>query len=130
MLSRLPIIGVRSHVDDRKPGARATAKDPWLFSRDCLEVQIALDSDRRLTLLVNHLKSKFIDHRTANTPAKAARAQQDNDKRRRQQAEAVLRIARERFPVRTSSASSSPSSVTSTTPRRPRRSHRSMTEAA
>jgi endonuclease/exonuclease/phosphatase family metal-dependent hydrolase len=98
VLSQLPIVGVRSHVDDRKPGAAPDAEGAWLFSRDCLEVEVALDADRSLVLLINHLKSKFIDHRAADTPEKVAQAQADNDARRRAQAEGVLRILRERFP--------------------------------
>jgi endonuclease/exonuclease/phosphatase family metal-dependent hydrolase len=97
VLSQLPIIGVRSHVDDRKPGA-AAADDAWLFSRDCLEVEVALDDDRSLVVLINHLKSKFVDHRTADTPEKVERAVADNNERRRLQAEGVLRILQARFP--------------------------------
>src|SRR5215211_2090655 len=36
ILSKLPILDVRSHVDDLDPDAPANTTHPWLFSRDCL----------------------------------------------------------------------------------------------
>jgi endonuclease/exonuclease/phosphatase family metal-dependent hydrolase len=51
LLSRLPIVTMRSHVDDRVDGGP-------VFSRDCPEYELALPGGDRLLLLVNHLKSK------------------------------------------------------------------------
>jgi len=86
VLSNLEILGVRSHVDDLQPGTRTK-----LFSRDCLEITFALNrsGSQRLTLLVNHLKSRL-----ASTPAERLSA----DAKRRRQAEGILRVLQERFP--------------------------------
>lgn len=51
--SRHPIRSVRSHVDDRAPGATST-----VFSRDCPEYEITLPGNKTLWLLNNHLKSQ------------------------------------------------------------------------
>jgi endonuclease/exonuclease/phosphatase family metal-dependent hydrolase len=52
ILSRFPIVEIRSHVDDPAPnGGR-------LFSRDCPEFDIILPAGERLVLTPNHLKSK------------------------------------------------------------------------
>lgn len=95
VLSRLPIVSARTHVDELDPqGSKDT---PWLFSRDCLEVTVALDQNRSLTVFVNHLKSKFIG-REANTDAKRAAAKRKNDAKRRRQSRAIVRLLHERFP--------------------------------
>ncbi|MCI0687051.1 MAG: endonuclease/exonuclease/phosphatase family protein [Sporichthyaceae bacterium] len=104
VLSRFPIISARSHVDDLDPTPDDPAR-PWLFSRDCVEVEIALSpagrSDPgvdRLTVFVNHLKSKFVDplrHRTAE--ARTAARQRAAEHRRRQ-ASAVADLLVERYP--------------------------------
>jgi endonuclease/exonuclease/phosphatase family metal-dependent hydrolase len=54
-LSRLPVLGLRSHIEER---TQYLGQDVTTFSRDCLEVDIALPDARRLHLLINHLKSK------------------------------------------------------------------------
>lgn len=51
ILSRYPIVSVRSHRHERN-----AANTAWLFSRDCLEVSIDI-SGRQLVLYVNHFKS-------------------------------------------------------------------------
>ncbi len=51
VMSRLPINWMQSHVHER------TEKNYPLFSRDCLEVNLALPGTRPLHLLVNHFKS-------------------------------------------------------------------------
>ena len=86
VLSNLEILGVRSHVDDVLPGTKSK-----LFSRDCLEITLALNrsGSQRVTLLVNHLKSRL-----ARTPAERAGA----DARRQRQAEGIVKILQERFP--------------------------------
>ena len=87
LLSNLEILSVRSHVDDRDP--RATRDR--LFSRDCLEVVLALNrsGSQRLTLFINHFKSKL-----SFSAAERARA----DAKRLRQASAVAKIVQERFP--------------------------------
>jgi hypothetical protein len=60
LLTNLDILGARSHVDDLDPKAGDPTR-PWLFSRDCLEVVVGLPTGQPLTLLINHLKSNFVD---------------------------------------------------------------------
>jgi endonuclease/exonuclease/phosphatase family metal-dependent hydrolase len=52
ILSRFPIVEIRSHVDD------LTSSGSRLFSRDCPEFDIMLPTGDRLVVLPNHLKSK------------------------------------------------------------------------
>ena len=89
ILSRLDILGVRSHMDDPdpKPGPGA----PYLFSRDCLEVDLGLNKSgsQRLTLLVNHFKSKY---------AESAEERKRGDARRTRQAAGGREVVRRRFP--------------------------------
>ena len=88
VLSRLPILNVRTHVDEKQQYPH-DPKRPWLFSRDCLEVEVDLGKPGSLTLFINHFKSKY-----AETPAQRDRA----DKLRTHQAERVSAIVHERFP--------------------------------
>jgi endonuclease/exonuclease/phosphatase family metal-dependent hydrolase len=71
LLSRFPLNGMRSHVDDRNPNGERT------FSRDCPEYLVALPNGQRLAILPNHFKSKRggNDHRTrARRLAQAVRS--------------------------------------------------------
>ncbi len=52
ILSRYPIVEIRSHVDDLGSDGK------WIFSRDCPEYDIVLPAGDRLVLIPNHLKSK------------------------------------------------------------------------
>lgn len=52
ILSRFPLSGVRSHIDDR------SANGERVFSRDCPEYVIDLPGGKRLVVLANHFKSK------------------------------------------------------------------------
>lgn len=52
ILSRYPISGVRSHVDERN------ADGTRIFSRDCPEYVIDLPGNQRLVVIPNHFKSK------------------------------------------------------------------------
>ncbi len=101
ILTNLEILGVRTHVDDKDPQAPNPKIDPWQFSRDCLEVELALNKSgtRRLALFINHFKSKFVDPRKAKTPKQKAAARAKDDAYRKRQAQAVRRIVRERFPA-------------------------------
>lgn len=75
ILSRYPIVEIRSHVDDlRSNGER-------LFSRDCPEFDIILPRGERVVVLPNHLKSK----RNGDD--------QDAQDKRREQAEGAHAIA-------------------------------------
>lgn len=55
LISKLPIVEVRSHVDDRRSDVVDTAP---LFSRDCLEARVVHPVLGDVWLLLNHLKSK------------------------------------------------------------------------
>jgi len=90
ILSKLPILSVRSNMEELDP-VTPDGKKKFLFSRDCLEVVIALNKSgsRTLTLFINHLKSKF-----AMTPAE----RQEGDELRERQVRKVLEIVHRRFP--------------------------------
>lgn len=75
ILSRYPIVEIRSHVDDLR------ANGERLFSRDCPEFDIILPDGERLVVIANHLKSK----RNGNT--------QSTQNKRREQAEGSHAIA-------------------------------------
>ncbi|MBI4704418.1 MAG: hypothetical protein HY744_25220 [Deltaproteobacteria bacterium] len=85
---------MRSHVDD------GDGAGGFLFSRDCLELTLGLNrsGSKRLTVLVNHLKSKFVDTK-GKTAEQIAAEKQLADERRRVQARAVRAIVRARFPA-------------------------------
>jgi endonuclease/exonuclease/phosphatase family metal-dependent hydrolase len=83
ILSRLELLDIRSYVDE--PDTTAG----FLFSRDCLEVEVQLPGNRRLALFINHLKSKY-----AETPAE----REAGDAKRLRQAGKVASIVRSRFP--------------------------------
>jgi endonuclease/exonuclease/phosphatase family metal-dependent hydrolase len=78
VLSRYPIVSLRSHREERNKKGSA-----FLFSRDCLEVEIQVDG-KLLTLYVNHFKS-MIGGRAATRP------------RRQEQAERVAEIVDARW---------------------------------
>jgi endonuclease/exonuclease/phosphatase family metal-dependent hydrolase len=97
LLTNLEILSVRTHVDDPDPKPD-DPKRPFLFSRDCLEVELALPSGRPLTHFINHLKSKFIDPKQAKTLAKEKAARKKDDKYRGRQVDRVIKLVHERFP--------------------------------
>lgn len=51
IMSRFPIMEIRSHVDD-------SINDNLIFSRDCPEYDITLPNRRKLVIIPNHFKSK------------------------------------------------------------------------
>ena len=73
LLSKFPIGGVWSHMDDRSGKSR-------IFSRDCPEYELRLPNGETLWVLPNHLKSKGYG------------SQAQNDKRRKSQAEQIAKI--------------------------------------
>jgi endonuclease/exonuclease/phosphatase family metal-dependent hydrolase len=96
LLTNLEILSIRTHVDELDP--KPDPKRPLLFSRDCLEVELALPSGGNLTLFLNHLKSKFVDPAEANTLAKKKAARKRDDKYRGRQVDRVIALTKERFP--------------------------------
>lgn len=82
-----PIVDVRSHVDLLARGGER------IFSRDCLEATIVLPGGQRLTLFVNHLKSKLVQGKT-----QAARDRQTRNAhaKRLLQASTVARLVEQR----------------------------------
>ena len=69
IMSRFPIVEIRSHVDDLGPGG------DQIFSRDCPEYDISLPTGERLVVLPNHLKSKRNGNDQASQDRRGAQAQ-------------------------------------------------------
>jgi endonuclease/exonuclease/phosphatase family metal-dependent hydrolase len=82
LLTRYPIKNIRTHIFDKeKPNSRS-----FLFSRDCLEVELLVKKDQSLHILCNHFKSKGFSG-----------SQKDADKRRGLQANAVKEILKANY---------------------------------
>ncbi len=79
LVSKYPIAHIRTHQFERTAGGRS-----YVFSRDCLEVGVQLSRHTVLPVFVNHFKS-MVGGRVQTMA------------RRRVQAEAVVRILKERF---------------------------------
>lgn len=79
VLSRYPITHIRSYQYLRRPDHKW-----WLFSRDCLEVDVLLPDNKNFTLYINHFKS-IIPSREKTM------------EKRRQQSKKVVEIVKERF---------------------------------
>jgi endonuclease/exonuclease/phosphatase family metal-dependent hydrolase len=92
VISKLPFGGITSWQFTPHP---SEPNGRPVFSRDCLEVEVLRPSgSRRLfTLYVNHLKSKFVQARSA---AERAQLEAEADETRRRQAETVADIVRSR----------------------------------
>jgi endonuclease/exonuclease/phosphatase family metal-dependent hydrolase len=103
VLSRLEILDIRTHVDDRIQESDAT-EPSLVFSRDCLDIELALTRRERLTLFVNHFKSKFVDPKKLVGLSGAARQAMIESELRRsaeqraRQARRTIEIVRQRFP--------------------------------
>jgi endonuclease/exonuclease/phosphatase family metal-dependent hydrolase len=91
ILSSLPILNLRTHMDESDP---LDKEYPRLFSRDCLEIDLALPGGRTLTVLNNHFKSKLV---IEPDPAKKAAKEQAAREKRHRQAQRVMQIVRKRF---------------------------------
>jgi endonuclease/exonuclease/phosphatase family metal-dependent hydrolase len=95
LLSRFPIRGIRTHIDDvyKESGPKVGR----IFSRDCLEAEIELPDGTLLTLFINHLKSKLVIREEGETDEEYAMRVKDCHQRRLDQAQAVCDCVRERF---------------------------------
>jgi endonuclease/exonuclease/phosphatase family metal-dependent hydrolase len=77
VMSRRPILNLRSHTDDLDPQTR------WpVFSRDCAEFEIDVPGNKHLWVLLNHFKSRGFGSKA------------DNDAKRLRQAARVAEILR------------------------------------
>jgi endonuclease/exonuclease/phosphatase family metal-dependent hydrolase len=86
LLSRYPIKNLRTHIFDKeKPTSRS-----FIFSRDCLEVELEIAAGKSLFVLCNHFKSKGY-----------SASQADADKRRKIQANRVKDILKENYNLKT-----------------------------
>ena len=90
ILSARPLCCLRSHLHLRDPEPD-DPKKPFLFPRDCIEVDISGGSDRneKVTFLVCHFKSGLEKSEESVEQAQAFR---------QRQAEGVVEILKERFP--------------------------------
>lgn len=68
IMSKYPIVAIRSHVDDRNENGFT------VFSRDCPEYDILLPNNVRLVILPNHLKSKRSGNDEASRKRRVAQA--------------------------------------------------------
>lgn len=75
ILSRFPIVEIRSHVDDPAPGPGGGP----LFSRDCPEYDVILPDGERLVILANHLKSKRNGNDIASQNRRQAQAERAHE---------------------------------------------------
>jgi len=93
ILSNKEILGIRSHVDDRDKNGN------FIFSRDCLEVNVALNKSgsKRITLFINHLKLKFVDKRNKSADEIEKEIKAAN-LRRLSQSNYVRELVKSRFP--------------------------------
>jgi endonuclease/exonuclease/phosphatase family metal-dependent hydrolase len=73
LLSRFPVLRVTSHANDFFKGLDPGDSKNYRFSRDCLEVEIEPSKNRKLTVLVNHLRAN--DNSQLATRTREAQAQ-------------------------------------------------------
>ncbi len=90
VLSTFPIKDIRSHIDETKNGKR-------IFSRDCLEVTFILHGGEKLTLFVNHLKSKLVIKKKNESNAKYHVRISESHGQRKLQAKTVSEQIEDRF---------------------------------
>jgi endonuclease/exonuclease/phosphatase family metal-dependent hydrolase len=92
VLSTLPIINIRSHIDDVVGGGTMPFR-----SRDCLEISFELPDGEELTLFVNHLKSKLVIRGRNETDARYRRRVLESHQKRLRQATEIARYIDQRF---------------------------------
>src|SRR5574337_459844 len=85
VLSRYPLVNIRTYQHLRVPAWKS-----FLFSRDCLEVDVQLPGQATLTLYVNHLKS-MMDRQDG------CQGRQRTQAKREKQAATVKEIVTQRF---------------------------------
>ena len=90
ILSTYPIQNVRSHIDDADPN------DNFIFSRDCLEVEVDLGNER-IYLFLNHLKSKLVKRKSSDTDAQYNDKVKASHEKRLKQAATVIEYIEDRF---------------------------------
>ena len=86
LLSRYPIKNIRTHIFDKE---KPTSKS-FIFSRDCLEIELEVANGKSLYVLCNHFKSKGY-----------SASQSTADARRKLQADAVKKILQENYDLKT-----------------------------
>ena len=69
LISKFPIAGVWSHIDDANGGKK-------VFSRDCPEMEVQLPNGRSLWVLLNHLKSKGFGAQATSNARRKSQAEQ------------------------------------------------------
>lgn len=85
LLSRFPIKNIRTHIFDKdKPTSKS-----FIFSRDCLEVELEIANNKSLYVLCNHFKSKGY-----------SASQKDADARRKLQADKVKEILQKNYDLK------------------------------
>jgi len=99
VLSTLPIISIRSHIDDVAAG---DTRPFW--NRDCLEIDFELPQGEVLTLFVNHLKSKLVIRNRNETDAQYRSRVRESHQKRLTQATEIASYVQERFQGRHNTA--------------------------
>ncbi len=92
VLSKLKVENIKTNMYIPYIGS---AKQKYLFSRDCLELNFETPDGKPLTIFVNHLKSNYVDEKD---PVKTKQEEQKNNKLRLKQAIKVSDLVRARFP--------------------------------
>jgi endonuclease/exonuclease/phosphatase family metal-dependent hydrolase len=91
LLSRFPIREIHSQIDELNDDQER------IFSRDCLEAQAELPGGEPLTILINHLKSKFVERKAGDSDSEYEDKIRTSHKRRLAQAEWVASYVQKRF---------------------------------
>ncbi len=86
LLSKFKIKNIRTHIFDKE---KATSKT-YIFSRDCLEIELEMPDKKPLHVLCNHFKSKGYSLSRASA-----------DKRRKVQADEVKKILMSNYDLKT-----------------------------
>lgn len=86
VLSKFPLVRVTSHANDYFKGLDPADTKNYRFSRDCLEVLLEPSQNRRLLLVVNHLRAN-----DWQDPALATRTREAQAKRVREIVDSTLK---------------------------------------
>ncbi len=85
LLSRYPIRNIRTHIFDKE---KPTSKS-FIFSRDCMEIELEIAKNKSLHVLCNHFKSKGY-----------SASQSEADARRKLQADTVKKILQDNYDLK------------------------------